>query len=96
MNPEIAQYEALAKELLRRIMAEEDADDLFKFVSETLSRMGAGDDSAALLWPDSFDLMDKILEDYKILANTPEKDRKILSWPWALTFSATGTQTKLS
>ena len=82
MNPEIAQYEALAKEILRRVMAEEEADDLFKFVSETLARLGAGDDTALLSWEDSFTLVNEIIEDYERLAQIPESERKVLSWPW--------------
>lgn len=82
MNPEIAQYEALAKEILRRCMAEEGAEDIFKFVTETLSRMGAGDADAAMTWPESFDLVERMLEEYETIANTPSELRKVLEWPW--------------
>ena len=82
MNPEIAQYEALAKEILRRCMAEEGAEDIFKFVSETLSRMGAGDAEAAMSWGESFDLVERMLAEYETIANTPAELRKVLDWPW--------------
>ena len=82
MNPEIAQYEMLAKEILRRCMADEEPDDLFKFVSEMLIRMGAADDDALLTWEESFDLLDKTIEDYEIQAGIPESERKVLTWPW--------------
>jgi len=64
MNPEIAQYEALAKEILRRCMADEGPEDLFRFVSEILARMGAGDDGAVMTWEQSFDLVDRMLDEY--------------------------------
>lgn len=83
MNPEIAQYEAMAKEILRRCMADEDPEDLFKFVTETLARLGAGEENAVLTWEQSFDLVDTMLEEYERIANTPEDERKLLVWPWA-------------
>lgn len=82
MNPEVAQYEALAKELLRRCMAEEDPYDLHHWLVETLARLGGGDESAILTWPDSFTLVDTMLARYEEIANTPESERKVLSWPW--------------
>ena len=42
MIPELAQYEALAKEILRRTMAEEDAADIHAWLLETLARFGGG------------------------------------------------------
>lgn len=83
MNPEIAQYEALAKEILRRCMAEDEPADVHKWLVDTLARIGGGDDSAALEWLESFDFTDAMLAEYERLANTPEKDRRVLSWPWA-------------
>ena len=82
MNPEIAQYEALAKEILRRCMAEDEPEELFKWLSEMLARMGSGDDTAVMTWTESFDLIDKMIEDYEKIANTPEAERKVLTWPW--------------
>lgn len=82
MNPEIAQYEALGKELLRRCMAEEEPADLHKWLTDTLSRLGGGDDGAVMTWEESFTFTAQMLEEYERLANTPEKDRKVLSWPW--------------
>jgi len=83
VNPEIAVYEALAKELLRRCMAEDDPFDLHGWLTEQLSRLGGGDENAVLTWPESFDLVDRMLDEYEQLANTPEKDRRVLRWPWS-------------
>ncbi len=82
MNPEIAQYEALGKELLRRCMAEEEPEDLRRWLQETLARLGGGDTNAIMTWLQSFDLTDNMVIEYERIANTPEGERKILSWQW--------------
>lgn len=82
MNVELASYEALAKETLRRCMADEDPGDIHKWLGETLSRIGGGDDTALMTWPESFDLVDRLLEQYETLANTPAAERKVMTWPW--------------
>jgi replicative DNA helicase len=82
MNTELVQYEVMAKEILRRCMAEDDPEDLFKFISEMLAHLGAGDDTAALTWLESFEFSEKMLEEYARIAATPESERKLLTFPW--------------
>ena len=82
MNPDIAVYEALAKELLRRCMAEEEPEDLRRWLADTLARLGGGDTDALMTWPESFDFSDQMIEQYERIANTPEGERKVLTWPW--------------
>jgi len=83
MDPELAQFEALGKDILRRVMAEDDPEEIRTWLGHTIERLGSGDSENALLtWPESFELMDKVLENYKTLANTPESLRRDLSWPW--------------
>jgi len=83
MNPELAQFEALGKDILRRVMAEDDPEEIRTWLGHTIERLGAGESENALLtWPESFELMDRVLENYKTLANTPESLRRDLSWPW--------------
>jgi replicative DNA helicase len=83
MNPELAQYEAFAKEVLRRCMVEDEPADIRQWITDTMQRMGGAATSDALMtWEQSFDLVDQMLADYERIANTPEKDRKVLSWPW--------------
>jgi replicative DNA helicase len=82
MNPEIMPYEALAKELMRRCMAEEEPEAMRQWITETIARLGGGDMTAVMTWPESFDLVDAMLERYEQIANTPENERKVLSWPW--------------
>jgi replicative DNA helicase len=82
MNPEITQYEALGKELLRRCLSEDEPADLHKWLTDTLARLGGGDDSAIMTWEQSFDLVDQMLKDYETMAKTPIGERRVLSWPW--------------
>lgn len=82
MNPEIAQYEALAKEILRRCLSEDDPAELHKWLTDTLARIGGGDNNAAMTWEESFDFTEQMMAQYEAAATTPEKDRKVLSWPW--------------
>jgi replicative DNA helicase len=82
MNPEIVQFEMVGKELLRRCMAEEEPEDLRKWLADTVARLGSGDADAVLTWEASFDLVDAMIAEYERIANTPEHERKLLSWPW--------------
>jgi replicative DNA helicase len=82
-TPELVPYEMLAKEILRRCFAEEDPTMLRQWLSEQVARMG-GDtqDDAVLLWEDSFDFYDKLMEKREQDATAPMADRKVLDWPW--------------
>jgi replicative DNA helicase len=82
MNPELAQYEALAKDILRRVMAEEDPADLRQWISDTLLRLGGGDENAVMTWEQSFDLFDRMMEEFKANAQNPG-NKPTLEWPWA-------------
>lgn len=82
MNPEIAQYEALGKELLRRCLAEDEPSDLHAWLTETLARLGGGDETALMTWQESFDLVDRMVEEYQAAAKIPADQRKSLEWPW--------------
>jgi len=82
ITPDTATYEALAKEILRRCIAEEDPGDIHRWLFDAVQKLGGSGEHAALSWSDSFDLSERIVEDYETLANTPEQDRKILTFPW--------------
>lgn len=82
MNPELAMYEALAKEIMRICLTDEDPEELHKWILSKLSHIGAGDESAVMSWEQSFDLVDTMLEEYERIANTPESERRLLTWPW--------------
>jgi len=84
MNPEIVQIEVFAKEILKRCMTDDDPYELRKWITETLAHLsGADNESAILTWMQSFDLVDTMVSEYERIANTPEKERKLLTWPWS-------------
>lgn len=83
MNPELAPYEALAKEILRRVMAEDTPEEVNEWIAEQVARMGGDVENTAMMtWPDSFEFTDNMLMEYERIANTPEAERKVLTWPW--------------
>ena len=82
-EPELAQYEAFAKEILRRVMVEDDPADIRHWMNDTILRLGgSANGEAVMTWEQSFDLVDQMLMEYAQIAATPEKDRKSLTWPW--------------
>jgi replicative DNA helicase len=83
MDPDVAQYEAVGKELLRRCLAEETATDLHAWLSATLARFGGGAEDAALTWTASFDYYDTLLAKREAQAHLPANERRLLDWPWA-------------
>lgn len=83
MNPELASFEALAKEILRRCMAEDDPHDIRTWITETLTRLvGESGTDAVMTWEESFALSDAMITEYERIANIPENERKVLQWPW--------------
>lgn len=82
MNPDMAQLEALAKDILRRIMAEEDAADIRTWLAEQVKRLGGGSENAVLYWRESFDFYDELLRKRAEQALIPADQRKVLDWPW--------------
>lgn len=85
MDPEIAVYEALAKEILRRCLAETPVTELYGWLAESLKRLGGGtqDGNAAMTWAESFVFTDQMLERFRMQAGLPPNERKELTWPWA-------------
>ena len=82
-NVELAPLEALAKEILRRCMAEEDPNDIRAWVSEALIRLGGDTGSDAIMtWEQSFDFVDHMIVEYERIAALPEEERQVLLWPW--------------
>lgn len=82
-NVELAPFEALAKEILRRCMAEDDPSDIRQWIGDMLLRLGADNNNDAILgWVESFDFQDRMIAEYEEQANLPEGERKVLRWPW--------------
>src|SRR5689334_3067999 len=81
--PELVPFEMMAKEILRRCYAEEDAISIRQWLQEQLARMGgANEPEAVLSWEESFDFYDKVLDQREREANLPPEERRILDWPW--------------
>lgn len=85
MNEQHEEYMALARELMRRCMAEDDITDLHSWLQERINKMrGLGDDKdGLLLWEDTFGFYDAILAKREEYSNTPADQRKELTWPWS-------------
>lgn len=83
MNPEQTELELLAKEIMRRCLADQDADEIRLWLKDTINHPSTADDNALMTWEQSFDLTTQLLEKYKQRALIPETERKVLSWPWA-------------
>lgn len=81
-NPEIVPFEVLAKELLRRCMADEEPEELRRWLSDAVAKMGVSDDNSLLSWDESFGFVDMMLAEYEAKAKIPKSEQKILSWPW--------------
>lgn len=83
MSAEHETYMAMAREILRRCMAEEDSNDIHTWIQEQLARMfGAEDVEGVLWWDDTFDYYDELLLKRTADALIPEHERRTLLWPW--------------
>ena len=71
MNVELVQYEIFAKEILKRVMAEEEPADLHEWMRSKLAHIGGGDETAGLDWVESFDWYDALLAKREALALLP-------------------------
>ena len=82
-NPATEPYLILAQELMRRIYADMEPDELHRWLMEQMAKIGAtGGESAALLWLESFEYYDKLLEERAIRAAMPADQRRELTWAW--------------
>ena len=82
-SAELVPFELLAKELLRRCFAEEDATLLRQWLAEQLVQMtGVVENSALLLWAESFDFYEQLLAQREREAQLPLAERQLLDWPW--------------
>jgi replicative DNA helicase len=83
MNVELATLEALFKEGLRRVLADEEAADVRDWLRMQLDRIGGSDDNAVMTWPESFDFTDAMVAQFEAIAAMPPEQRKVLDFPWA-------------
>jgi replicative DNA helicase len=82
-TPGLESYLVLAQELMRRVYAEDSPDEINGWLSAQLQRLsGTGNETARLLWAESFDLYEQIMAKRTAEAALPEDERKALTWPW--------------
>lgn len=84
MSAEHEPYVTIAQEMLRRCYAEEDTVMLNQWLTEQCAFLAGRhrDDDSTLLWQDSFELYDRILEQRAAEAENPAQRKQPL-WPWA-------------
>jgi len=72
----------LGQELFRRIYADDSADETHNWLAVQMQKLAGGDDSARMMWDDSFDVYEQIMQKRREQAALPESERHILTWPW--------------
>lgn len=83
MNPDIMPYEAFAKEIMRRCIAEDEPEELRRWIAETVAKLGVSTSTDAIMtWGESFDFVYEMISEYERIAKIPEHERKVLSYPW--------------
>lgn len=77
-------YLILAQELMRRVYADMEPDELHKWLLEQAAKLASkGNENAALLWQQSFDYYDQLLADREARAALPANERRELLWAWS-------------
>lgn len=83
MSFELMQYEELARELYKRVDADESPSDIYDWLKDRIKRIGGGaDPTAGLGWVESFDWYDALLAKREALALLPLEQRRLVDWPW--------------
>jgi replicative DNA helicase len=83
-KPDTAKYEALALEIFRRILAEEDAEAMQSWLESAIARIDTTETLADfLLWLQTFDFYQLVTERRAEAMTKPESERKTFSWPWS-------------
>ena len=81
-SPELEAYMVLGQELFRRIYADDSAEEIHTWLAMQMQKLGGGDPTARMLWEESFDLYEQIMQKRTAQAALPESERRILTWPW--------------
>ncbi len=81
-SPDLEAYMILGQELFRRIYADDSAEEIHNWLLAQMQRIGGDDSGARLLWEQSFDLYEQIMEKRAKEAALPESERRVLTWPW--------------
>lgn len=82
-TPGLEPYLVLAQELMRHVYAEDSPQEIHDWLTAQLRRLGGEpDDSARMLWEQSFEVYEQIMAKRAAEADLPESERRILTWPW--------------
>ena len=81
-SPELEAYMVLGQELFRRIYADDSAEEIHSWLALQMQKLGGGDPEARMLWAESFDLYEQIMQKRTEQAALPASERRILTWPW--------------
>ena len=83
-NPQTEPYLILAQELMRRIYADMDYDQLHNWLLQQVVKMGGvADETAVLTWQESLDYYDRLLQERQERANNPNDKAGLLEWAWS-------------
>lgn len=72
----------LGQELFRKIYAEDSPEEIHSWLMAQIQKVGGDESGARLLWQDSFDLYEGIMQKRIEQSAIPESQRRILTWPW--------------
>lgn len=82
-NPDLEKYLVLAQEMMRRIYADIQPEDLHQWLLVQLNMVAAqGGQNAVMTWPDSFTYYDDLLQERIEKARLDPSERRELSWAW--------------
>lgn len=82
-NPYTEKYLILAQELMRRIYADMEPDELHNWLMSQVNKLATHEgEGAALTWLESFPYYDALLEKRAQKASMPESERGELLWAW--------------
>lgn len=78
------QWMEIAHEMYRRVYAEEAPELIYDWLLERMAKLRpATSDELAMSWPASFDVYEAEIARRVALAQTPEAERKLFTWPWS-------------
>jgi len=81
-SPGLEAYMVLGQELFRRIYAEDSPEEIHAWLMAQVQKVGGDESGARLLWQDSFELYESIMQKRLDQSLLPESKRRILTWPW--------------
>jgi replicative DNA helicase len=82
---ELITLDMFAREIIKRVLAEEDESQILKWISETITKFWGGDNKqiALMTWEESFEFVNSMVLEYEKKAALSDEDKKELDFPWA-------------